>query len=472
MTGPVLLVNTNVARPPVSPVGLEYVGEALRESGFDVTLADLSFEPDWRTSLRTALAEKEPLLVGVGVRNTDDCCFLSAQSFLPWIAEVVRAVRESTSAPVFLGGSGFSTMPDHVLGSVPADAGIEGDGEGVLSAVARRVAEGKQFSDLPNVVWRSGRRVVRNGRTDVDLRRLPPPRRRLFDNRRYQDEGAMVGVETKRGCGQKCIFCADPLAKGNSIRLRPPQTVVDELRDLVDQGVTWFHLCDSEFNLPPGHAREVCRAILSSGLQEKIRWYCYCSPSRFDHELAALMKRAGCAGVNFGVDALSDEQLRRLGKPHTWGDVQQVAADLDRAGLNYMFDLLLGGPGETEDTVRTTIESAQRLGASVVGVSWGVRVWPGTPLADAVAQGQLKDGLYPQISTLGQPQFYLSPALAGGGLQLVEEFTREDPRFFVLTKPADERSYNYAGDDVLCGLIQAGARGAYWDILKHHTLPQ
>jgi radical SAM superfamily enzyme YgiQ (UPF0313 family) len=469
MTGPVLLVNTNVARPPVSPVGLEYVGEALHQSGLEVALVDLSFEPDWRSSLRIAVGEKEPLLVGVGVRNTDDCCFLSAQSFLPWVADVVRAVRESTSAPVFLGGSGFSTMPEHVLQSVPAAAGIEGDGEESLAAIARRLAEGKQFSDLPNVVWRSGQRVVRNGRENVDLQRLPPPRRRLFDNRRYQDEGAMVGVETKRGCAQKCVFCADPLAKGKSIRLRPPDTVVEEFSDLVDQGVTWFHLCDSEFNLPPGHAKDVCQAILSSGLHEKVRWYCYCSPFAFDYELAALMKRAGCAGVNFGVDSLSDEQLRRLGKPHTWSDVQEVAAGLDKAGLNYMFDLLLGGPGETEETVRLTLDRAQRLGASVVGVSWGLRLWPGTPLAEAMVDDHLEDGLHPRKAALGQPQFYLSPALADGGLQLVEDLTRDDPRFFVLTKPAGERSYNYAGDDVLCGLIQAGARGAYWDILRRHA---
>ena len=200
MTQPVLLINTNVARPPVSPVGLEYVGEALIEAGIPVQVLDLSFETNWKTSLQRQLANDEPLLVGVSVRNTDDCSFLSRKSFLPWINEVIVAIKNLTTAPVFLGGAGFSTMPEEVLRTTQADGGIEGDGEETLVALARALAKGKDTTHLPNMVYRQNGNIIRNPRINVDLRYLPRPRRRIFDNRKYEQLGAMVGIETKRGC--------------------------------------------------------------------------------------------------------------------------------------------------------------------------------------------------------------------------------------------------------------------------------
>ena len=83
---PFLLVNTNISHPPVSPVGMEYVGHAVVEAGIPVEVLDLAFEPDWQPTLRRKLSSTEPLAIGIAVRNTDDCSFASRQSFLPWIS--------------------------------------------------------------------------------------------------------------------------------------------------------------------------------------------------------------------------------------------------------------------------------------------------------------------------------------------------------------------------------------------------
>ena len=125
----VLLVNTNVARPLVSPVGLEYVGEALVEAGLSVRILDLSFETDWEVALQKELGDYEPLALGLSVRNTDDCSFVSRKSYLPWISDVVAKVKRLSRAYVLLGGVGFSVIPEVVLSLTKADAGIDGDGE-------------------------------------------------------------------------------------------------------------------------------------------------------------------------------------------------------------------------------------------------------------------------------------------------------------------------------------------------------
>ena len=466
----ILLINTNVARPPVSPVGLEYVGEALIESGVPVQVLDLAFETDWQTALQRELKGDEPVAVGISVRNTDDCSFASRKSFLPWIRDVVSEARKFTDAPVFLGGVGFSTLPETVLRVTQADGGIEGDGEEAMLALARSLMQGEDFLDLPNMVcWRNGV-VVRNPRADIDLRHLPLPHRRIFDNRKYERFGAMVGIETKRGCSQGCIFCADPVARGKRVRLRPPAVVVQELQDLLEQGVSWLHLCDSEFNLPLEHAKAVCRAIIRKGLADKIRWYCYCSPIPFDRELAGVMKSAGCAGINFGVDSLCDDQLHRLGRTHSSNDVRQLVRLLQREGLNYMFDLLIGSPGETAETVRITIDKAREFDAPLVGIAAGVRVYPNTPLGKAVADGFIKEGLHPDtVEDPEQPVFYLSPPLGDNAVTLINQLVGDDARFLLLSAPGEKGSYNYAGDELLSQLIEQGARGAYWDIIRQHS---
>jgi len=132
-----------------------------------------------------------------------------------------------------------------------------------------------------------------------------------------------------------------------------------------------------------------------------------------------------------------------------------------------MFDLLIGGPGETAETVRITIDKAREFAVPLVGIAAGVRVYPNTPLGKAVADGFIKEGLHPDTNEgFDQPIFYLSPSLGNNGVTLINQLVDNDPRFLVLSAPTEKRSYNYADDEVLSQLIEQGARGAYWDIIS------
>jgi radical SAM superfamily enzyme YgiQ (UPF0313 family) len=449
----------------VNPLGLEIVGEALQRGGIVVEVVDLCWERDWRHALSTKLSGCEPLAVGITFRNIDDCSSVTRLSFVPWLRELVQEVRRHTSAPVVLGGVGFSIAPVPIMEVTEADFGIVGDGEETALQLASCLQQRKDPSELDNLAHWQDCRVVCNARRGADIAAQPASSRRLFDNRRYQAEGAMVGIETKRGCPEKCIYCADPLAKGAIVRMRPPQLVAQEMDNLVQQDVVWYHLCDSEFNMPLSHAKDVCRAIIDAGLDDKVRWYTYCSPLFFDAELAELMLKAGCAGINFGVDSLSDRQLRRLGRRHRLKDIEKLVGLMRKAGLNFMFDLLLGGPGETEETIRATAQAARRLDVPLVGVAVGV--YPGTRFADRLAE-DYDHGTMPGHSVL-EPQFYFSPSLGGNPFEAVRQTLGDDPRFLLLAGPADKNNYNYVGDEWLARAIVDGARGAYWDIIKRRS---
>ncbi|MEK7407967.1 MAG: B12-binding domain-containing radical SAM protein [Acidobacteriota bacterium] len=457
----VALVNTNRMRPPIAPIGLDYVAEALNAAGHHVELLDLCWEEDARAAIARVLDGADFGLVGVTLRNTDDCAFTSRQSFLGEFAAVVETIRGHTDAPTVLGGVGFSVMPERVLALTNADAGIWGEGEFVLPELATRLERKQEWRDLPNLVLGRDGSWQRNPAATWSLDRLPPMSRTWVDNRRYFREGGQAGFETKRGCPARCIYCADPVAKGEQTRTRPPAEVTDELERLLEQGIDHLHTCDSEFNLPAWHALAVCREIGARGLGAKLRWYAYCSPAPFTRELARAMRDAGCVGINFGVDNGDDEMLTRLRRGFTSADILNAARWSKEAGMAVMLDLLLGSPGETRESLARTVEMVKRSEADRAGVSLGVRVYPGTELARRVtAPGGLVED--------AEPLFYLAPEIAPFAFELLDTLIGDDRRFFFFDPSRPERNYNYNANQRLVDAIRAGHRGAYWDILRRY----
>ena len=216
--------------------------------------------------------------------------------------------------------------------------------------------------------------------------------------------------------------------------------------------------------MPAHHAEAVCREFVNRGLGQKMRWYAYCAPVPFSPELAQVMRRAGCAGVNFGVDSGDAAILQRLGRQFTPADIAAAVRWCHEAGLAVMLDLLLGVPGESEASLRRTIELMQRLQPERVGVSLGVRVYPGTPLAAQLAGPPPAAGLHPGDDA-GQPLYFLEPAVAPFADDLLVRLIGKDPRFF-FAPAGPERGYNYSDNQQLTDAIRAGGRGAYWEILR------
>lgn len=465
----VLLINPNEMKPPVTPIGLDYIASALERAGFAVDLIDLCFAASFKEELDAYFNNHDPVAVGVTVRNTDDCYYLSQAFILPRIKEIVDYIKGKTRRPIVLGGVGFSVMPKPILAYVEAEMGIRGDGERALPALATKLAAGDDYYAIPGLISRRAGHYHSNPPELPDLLDLPLPRREVVDNRRYFREGGMGSVETKRGCEQQCIYCADPLAKGRRYRLRPPSIVADEIAGLLAQGVDNLHLCDSEFNLPYEHAVGVCEEMIRRGLGEKLSWYAYLSPVPFTEELARLMVQAGCRGINFGVDHADDRILKILGRAFDAADIKATAAICRRLEITFMYDLLLGGPGEDKESLTTTISCMKEINPSRVGISAGVRIYPGTRLAEIALEDIQKGNATLRGSINADffyPIFYVSSAVGDELYPFIASLVNGDERFFFGGREETEANYNYNANTVLMEAIQRGYRGAFWDILR------
>jgi radical SAM superfamily enzyme YgiQ (UPF0313 family) len=461
----VALVNPNRIKPPISPLGLEYVAEGLLAAGHEVNILDLCWEEQPEKAIPAFFNGREYGLVGLSIRNTDDCSFATRESFLPGFSSIVEVIRKHSGAPIVAGGVGFSVMPEAVMAITGVDAGVVGDGEFTLTGVAHRSQRQASWEDLPNLVLLRNGVFRRNPVSTVSLSRMPPMSRTLVDNRRYYLEGGQAGIETKRGCPMGCVYCADPLAKGSSIRLRPPEDVVAELGRLLSQGIEHVHICDSEFNVPEDHALEICREIIRGGLGDRLHWFAYCKPGSFSRELAGQMRRSGCRGINFGADSGDEGMLGRLGRDFAPSEILSAARLCRENGIAVMFDLLLGAPGETRESIARTIELMGRSGADRIGVTVGIRVYPGTRLSKEVQREDLRKGLVGG-SDIRDPVFFLEPGIAPTVFDQLDALVGNDPRFLFFDPGRPDRNYNYNANQVLVRAIREGHRGAYWDILR------
>lgn len=469
-----VLINPNTVKPAVAPLGLEYVAAAARQAGYSVGLLDLCFADDIDAAVADYFAENSARLIGISVRNTDNCYLLSQHSYLPDISKLVGSLRNFSQAPIVLGGSGYSVMPREILRRTAADFGIIGDGEGPLVRLIRALQADDPLSDIPGLVrWE-----------DIDIVVQPPAwnsleagmclSRQAIDYQRYFREGGQGNVETKRGCPGQCIYCADPHSKGSRPRLRPPQVVAGEIEKLLDRGIDCLHLCDSEFNLPPAHAEAVCQELIRRNLGQRVRWYAYLAPQPFSRHLATLMQQAGCVGIDFGLDSGDAQILENLGRDFTPDEALATARVCRESGITFMLDLLIGGPGETKQSAATTIQFAQECQPDCVGVALGVRIYPATKLGQMLA-GQ---GLDPDNPNLWgntehnpdcvDPIFYLSARLGtiAEAAAYLTELVGNDDRFFFGGSPDQRSDYDYDDNALLVEAIANGARGAYWDILR------
>lgn len=401
--GLVTLVNPNFVQPGITPYALDILSSHLEAAGFEVEVVDLTFRAgDWR--LAEYFATRDPLLVGVTIRNAGSVQPQEQRVFLPDHLQVIDAIRELTRAPIVLGGAGFSSMPYAALEYFAVPYGVKGPGERILCDLADALASGRAPEQVPGLLVNDGRAVVPAmrgvhpiaGRTlgprvDAHYRRHSGVPFRV-DNREYYDKGGLGNLLTKNGCPFACNHCIEPDAKGASVNQRSVAAVVDELESLLAQGIDDIHTTDSEFNVKLAHGKAVLREIIArrdagASRLSRLRLWIYAHPVPFDEELADLLAEAGCKGVSLSAEHIGREHLAvwdaprgRVGLAYTIDDVRRVTDWLAAREIQVTAELLLGLPGETLETIKHTIDESLRLRTTVVGYTLGLQVFPHAPL--------------------------------------------------------------------------------------------
>lgn len=446
----VLLISLNrcAAPDPVFPIGLAHLNAALRRNGCQTRWVDCLAQPG---ALEGVLREFGPDFVGISIRNIDDVLIRKRELFFKELGDVCRSIRRLSPAPVILGGSGFSIFPKELMEHCGADFGICGEGELSLVALLEALRAGAAWTGVPGLVFRQNDQIAANpprlGGADILVEAQDRPAA-LVDH--YLRATGMMNVQTQRGCGHTCCYCAYPVIEGRARRRRPPETVAAEFAQLQEQGAKYVAVVDSVFNSTPQHVVETCEALLRRNIT--VRWGCFLRPQGLSRDLMKLMARAGLAHIEFGSDSFCDPVLQACGKRLCFEEILHSNDLARQEQIDCCHFLICGGPGETLATLETSFQNSLRLTGAVFLAVVGMRIYPGTPLwHQALAEGRAS----PEASLL-TPSYYLAPDLTEAAVfDRLHEFARRSPSWI----PGDPAPF-YAS--LVERLRKRGVAGPVW----------
>ena len=409
----ILLISTNrnTLPMPVMPIGACIVAHAAERAGHTVFFLDLMFAKAPQAGIEAALTRWKPDLVALSVRNIDNNDMRGTVFFLDDLQGIVNAIRSRTSVPIILGGAALGVMPEQILRLVPAACAVVGDGELVFPLLLEHISRGGSFRDVPGVASIEQGVFQRNCSTVAEFSATcpVPDYHRWLDIPAYHSQMATVPVQTKTGCQFQCVYCTYPKIEGSSCRLKEPDSIADAVLRLAAAGLRDIEFVDSVFNAPLEHAMEVCAAL--TRVRHGARLQCLeLNPRDFDDELVTAMERSGFAGMGITLESASDPVLQGLRKGFTSRDVHHAAQVVRRHRIPCAWIFMLGGTGETRETVRETLEFARThiRPRDVAFFNTGIRIYPGTEL-ESVARAEGVLSLTPE--EMLAPVFYVSPGL-------------------------------------------------------------
>jgi radical SAM superfamily enzyme YgiQ (UPF0313 family) len=378
----VFLVNPPSPEPVRTPLlSFCHLAASLRAAGHEVGVLDASapHAPHDHDEIYLRVASFVPDLVGIHLKTLH--------------VQPAYALADSLRGFTLLGGGPHATIRPDELFEHGFRYAIRGEGEHALVELADAIdamhgRTGRALSDIAGLSWLD-RGLVRHNPArafDTELDRLAPPLSALdlFDPSWYAAPPgttlAPAGLLSSRGCPAACTFCSNDVT-GRRFRYRSARSVAAEVALLRERhGMPAFSFFDDSFAVGKRRVRELCDAIAAIGAP--VWWTCTAHPAHLDREVLADMKRAGCSGVDIGMESADPTMLVRIGKGVTVERVLDVLGWCGELGIHTVVNLMFGWPDETAAELDTTIAFMERAAPLAGGFNArGVVVpYPGTKL--------------------------------------------------------------------------------------------
>ncbi len=389
--------NTHTTPYPVYPIGLDYVAGAL-DKKHQVTIADLNIVE--KDALQKLIIEFTPDIIGLSLRNVDNTEIGNPLFFIEKQKELLVWLRSLSKAIIVCGGAGFTILAREIFDKLQPDYGIVGEGERFAQLVDA-LENDLPVDGIPGLItathsedpvpWKGqqSRSFATNDHTQF-----------------YVDHGGMLNLQSKRGCSFQCIYCPYPHIEGSKHRRVDAKIVAETALNLQEQGAKYFFITDSAFNSDVGHSLQVAEAFQELGVT--IPWGGFFAPIKLPTDYFTTLKACGLSHVEFGTESLSDTMLKNYQKPFRVKDVFAAHKQAVDADIHVAHYFLLGGPGESEQTLAETLDKVEELQKTVHFFFTGMRIYPHTKLFEiAIEEGKIREE-----TNLLEPLYYESDTIS------------------------------------------------------------
>jgi radical SAM PhpK family P-methyltransferase len=279
-----------------------------------------------------------------------------------WIEEIVKAVRRCDSAVKIILGGPYIHNQAQVLTPIQLQAlcqhlgadvyVISPEGEQALANVLAALKAGHPLGFVDNIVYRRSGRFVRTQTSPESS----PLAENMVDYTLFPAEriGDCVTTRTAKSCPFACSFCGFPQRAGKYAYegIEQVEKELDHIRDIGT--VTTLTFIDDTFNVPMNRFKEILRLMIRKDYG--FGWTSFLRSDHVDRECIDLMRQSGCESVFLGVESGSDKMLKLMNKTSRSEHYRKVIPQLKEAGIVTYCSLIIGFPGEDDDTVRETLD--------------------------------------------------------------------------------------------------------------------
>jgi radical SAM superfamily enzyme YgiQ (UPF0313 family) len=357
------------------PLGLAYVGGALRAAGHEVRIIDAAVEPRWESQLGEVLSSWRPRTVGISA---------STAVLKHALDLAARTKSADPGTTTILGGVHATLFPGEILREAVIDIAVHGEGEQTAVELLAALARSEPLSGIAGIAFRDGNGPRVNGKRPPisNLDDLPLPAYDLLPmglySTPYSATGAVTSMVTSRGCPYPCTFCDASVVHGRRYRAHSAERVVAEIRHMVNEfGVREVLFKDSEFTLDRRRVEALCALMSRDG--PAVTWTCSTRVTGVDGPLLRKMAAAGCRVIQFGIESADPAVLDALKKGITLEQVRDAFRSARAAGIDTVANLMVGSPGETWDSIKATRRLIREVRPTHLNVQ-ALVPYPGTEL--------------------------------------------------------------------------------------------
>ncbi len=305
------------------------------------------------------------ILDALAERLVDETFFKRAVNFQPdfILAEVhtpsynndrfyFAELKKATGAKNIFAGPHTTAMPEQVLKENP----------GVADFV---VISEYDFLALDIVEGRTGEGIVKQHEV-TDINNIPWPARHLFKMNLYNEvfcrEYPNIQLMGSRGCPFMCTYC-NVFTMNNFTRkqrTRHPKDIWDEAEFLIAKyKPKELYFDDDIINATPKWFDAFLQEKIDRGID--IPFTCM-GHVNISEQLLEKMKQANCVGWKLGIESTDDNVLRTLRKGTNHAIQMRTLSKCKELGIKCHLNFCIGLPGDTEDSVRKTLEFAETWG--------------------------------------------------------------------------------------------------------------
>lgn len=374
------------------PQGLAYVAAVLQKAGHTLTIYNQDVHHYPEEHLTRYLDTHEFDAVGVSV--------IGGYYQYHKLLRISQAINSAQKRPLYIiGGHGPSPDPTYFLKITQADVVVVGEGEVTSVHLFKALQDKTPLSEVTGIAYREGGKVVINPRQELitDIDTIPLPAYDLFPMEYYRllrmphatNADFIMPILSGRGCPFKCTFC---YRMDDGFRARSNEAIIEEMQMLKkDYGITYFAFSDELLMSGEERTMVLCEDIIKADL--KVKWDCNGRLNYAYPQVLALMKRAGCVFINYGIESMDNQILKNYRKGL---DEKTIRTGIDatlKAGISPGLNIIFGNIGENRETLQKGVDFLLEYddGAQMRTIR-PVTPYPGSELYDiAIRKGLLKD---------------------------------------------------------------------------------